>query len=192
MIEFLFEYAVRGKFPNNEESESRTPVFLDNFGTPCAVGHLLQRSGEKGRAIAREVDRAFHLSYVHDMDVHSGAGLALADWATAHGLRLAELAMIQPGYQKDPAALTCSASFSIAATAVLGAFGLALRAAQPATAYAAKMAPFLLWASVLLLVAGAATAVCLVRYRRCHRDWCDAAEAGAERGQNDPMEVFIE
>lgn len=95
-IERLRAYRDRGLFPLNHEFPSAAiPIFVDDHGTHCAVGHLMQLAGleEAVQDIVRR-DR-----YVYVPDVESGA---LVDWVLGSGLTQEEAALIQPVYDPPP------------------------------------------------------------------------------------------
>lgn len=95
LLEELERYADAGRFPRNYVLPERNPVFIDPYGTPCAVGHLMIASGHAD--LAQRIDREMELAYVLDMDWPE-----IADWASAHGFTAPELAWIQPGYPPEP------------------------------------------------------------------------------------------
>ena len=49
MLNLLHNYTLNGLFPTNvdESFESRTPIFIDQFGVSCAVGHLILNSEDE-------------------------------------------------------------------------------------------------------------------------------------------------
>ncbi|MBL7938878.1 MAG: hypothetical protein JNL43_05915 [Flavobacteriales bacterium] len=89
----LEAYADGGRFPINDAVPGRAPVFIDDNGTACAVGHLMIVSGHVD--IADHVHRAMNLAYIHDIALPE-----VAQWATDHGFTTNELAWIQPTYQR--------------------------------------------------------------------------------------------
>jgi hypothetical protein len=95
LLEELERYADAGRFPRNHVVSQRNPVFIDPYGAPCAVGHLMIASGHA--ELAQRIDREMELAYVLDMDWPE-----IADWASAHGFTAPELAWIQPGYPPEP------------------------------------------------------------------------------------------
>lgn len=95
-IAWLAEYRATGVFPHNHVQVGRVPVFVDPHGTPCAVGYLLLRSGE--REVVREVVASDNLIRVPELAGHPG----LARWLEARGLTLEEAARIQPNYDNRP------------------------------------------------------------------------------------------
>lgn len=87
----LDAYAGRGLFPRNEVLPHRNPVFIDPYGTACAVGQLMIESGH--RDLAEDISRTMNLAYVKDMHRPD-----VLQWAAEHGFTEDELAWIQPGY----------------------------------------------------------------------------------------------
>jgi hypothetical protein len=86
-------YQLRGVFPQNEgQADHAVPIFVDNYDTACAVGHLMRDSGWTDEVAA--IQRANNLVYVSD--VHAGP---LVDWVLISGLTQEEAALIQPAYQ---------------------------------------------------------------------------------------------
>lgn len=81
-----------GRFPENLRGTGQQPMFVGDQGTRCAVGALLESTGdtELVQAIARERN----LSYVHELADEP----ALVTWLQDNGLELAEAAAIQPNY----------------------------------------------------------------------------------------------
>jgi len=91
LLDSLRAYRRAGRFPRNTEVPGRSPVFIDDEGRLCAVGHLTAVSA--GRDLAERIDARYHLADVRDMDLP-----AIDQWAEAHGFTRRELAMIQPWY----------------------------------------------------------------------------------------------
>jgi len=95
-LERLQRYARRGLFPFNEHVAGRAvPVFVDNYDTACAVGHLMRESGWK--EVVALIQSTNNLVYVTDRD----AG-PVAQWALTSGLTREEAALIQPAYEPPP------------------------------------------------------------------------------------------
>ncbi|HEX6962855.1 MAG TPA: hypothetical protein VF175_13380, partial [Lacipirellula sp.] len=93
----LRRYAHRGVFPINEHASDRAvPVFVDNYDTACAVGHLMRESGWGGEVAAIQAEN--NLVYVTDV-----TGGPVAAWVAGSGLTQEEAALIQPAYPLDPA-----------------------------------------------------------------------------------------
>lgn len=91
LLDTLNAYADRSRFPINRIMPGRTPVFIDDAGTACAVGQLMISSGYG--ALAHRIHREMNLAYIHSIDLPE-----VAEWATAHGFTTDELAWIQPTY----------------------------------------------------------------------------------------------
>lgn len=87
----LMVYQQIGNFPKNLYHNTRRPYFIDEFGTACAVGHLIQVSGEK--EFATRISQEMNVAYLMDMPYPE-----LDLWADKHGFSKEELALIQPGY----------------------------------------------------------------------------------------------
>jgi len=91
LLDTLNAYADRGLFPLNDAVPGRTPVFIDEDGTACAVGQLMISSGHA--ALAERIHNEMNLAYIRAIDLPE-----VAVWATAHGFTTDELAWIQPTY----------------------------------------------------------------------------------------------
>jgi hypothetical protein len=91
LLDALHRYWRAGRFPRNTEVPGRSPVFIDERGRLCAVGHLIAVSA--GRALAERIDARYHLASVRDMNAP-----VIRRWAERHGFTRRELAMIQPTY----------------------------------------------------------------------------------------------
>jgi len=91
LLDSLRSYRRAGRFPRNTEVPGRSPVFIDDEGRLCAVGHLIAVSA--GRDLAERIDAQYHLADVRDMDLS-----IINRWAETHGFTRRELAMIQPWY----------------------------------------------------------------------------------------------
>jgi MYXO-CTERM domain-containing protein len=92
LLDELHIYAERGDFPKNLDfPDRRVPYFIDEFGTACAVGHLMIVSG--AAQLAHEIARDENFDHVADIE-HPGVG----PWLAANGLTAAEAAWIQPEY----------------------------------------------------------------------------------------------
>jgi hypothetical protein len=95
----LEAYARAGVFPQRRSDDGhgpRRPLFIDDRGVHCAVGELIRASGAP--ELARAIHERWEHAYVTEID-----SPALRAWAAAHGLRLGELAMIQPTYGEGSA-----------------------------------------------------------------------------------------
>lgn len=91
LLDSLKSYALQKRFPINNHHTERTPCFIDDFKTHCAVGHLMKVSGHG--------DLAQHISTEHNYDyIHDIKTAGVNEWAVDHGFTQDELAWIQPGY----------------------------------------------------------------------------------------------
>ncbi|MFC7226192.1 hypothetical protein N0B31_02155 [Salinirubellus salinus] len=91
-LDRLREYRARGQFPRNRHHERRTPVFVDDSGTHCAVGHLLRE--DERSDLVRPVRERNNTLRVEDLPADD----PVVAWGAANGFTRAELARIQPAY----------------------------------------------------------------------------------------------
>jgi len=91
LLSDLSDYAKKGEFPINSYHWERTPYFIDNAGTACAVGHLIIQSGHS--ELAQRVSNEMNYAYIEDMPFQE-----IEIWASEHGFTVDELKWIQPGY----------------------------------------------------------------------------------------------
>ena len=91
LLDILENYAARKIFPTNLYHAKRTPYFIDDFGVHCAVGYLIEQSGNE--ELALEISKEFNYDYIEDI-----ASLEMIAWAKKFGFTLDELKWIQPGY----------------------------------------------------------------------------------------------
>ena len=95
----LQAYIDSGTYPQySDYPGGRRPVFIDDAGTLCAVGHLIAM--DAGRAEAERINRLYRYHYLEDMPDST-----LLAWQAGSGFSLRELAMIQPAYdwEQQPA-----------------------------------------------------------------------------------------
>ncbi len=93
-------YRMRGRFPQNEHhAQLAIPIFVDHYGTACAVGHLMRESG--WQQVVDTIERENNLVYVPD--IKTGP---VVHWIVYSGLTQEEAAMIQPIYDPPPADAT--------------------------------------------------------------------------------------
>lgn len=91
-LDELREYRHAGEFPiNTRHPGARVPYFIDDYGTACAVGHLMIESGAED--LAREIVRDENNAWVMEMQTPG-----LASWVESSGLSAEEAAWIQPTY----------------------------------------------------------------------------------------------
>ncbi|HRD53452.1 MAG TPA: hypothetical protein PKY96_12470 [Flavobacteriales bacterium] len=96
LLNRLGAYADGRRFPQNLVLAERNPVFIDPFGTACAVGWLMIESGYG--EVAKAISAGFNLGYVHEIIADDRFAAPVVAWADAHGFTADELAWIQPGY----------------------------------------------------------------------------------------------
>lgn len=96
LLNRLGDYANGRRFPQNLVLAERNPVFIDPFGTACAVGWLMIESGHG--EVAKAISAGFNLGYVHEIIADERFQAPVAEWAIEHGFTADELAWIQPGY----------------------------------------------------------------------------------------------
>ncbi len=92
-LDILHDYWTNGVFPINTGHRERTPYFIDNYGTACAVGQLVIETGFGD--VAKRIHDENNYAYIRDLNVQYPE---LQLWADANGLEMDELAWIQPGY----------------------------------------------------------------------------------------------
>lgn len=92
LLDELGAYREAGTFPRNQLVPGRVPVFVDDDGVHCAVGHLLHRTGQD--EIVQSIRASRNLALLPDLLDEPG----LEAWLDAHGLEAAEAAWIQPAY----------------------------------------------------------------------------------------------
>jgi hypothetical protein len=99
LLDTLNAYADRGRFPMNTALPGRSPVFIDDAGTACAVGQLMIASGHAD--LAQRIHEQMNLAYIRDIALPE-----VAAWASTNGFTTDELAWIQPTYEhmkhRDP------------------------------------------------------------------------------------------
>lgn len=96
LLDRLLEYADARTFPQNQVLAYRNPVFIDPYGTACAVGWLMIESGHEALAVA--IRDGFNTGYIQEIVADPRFAAPVAEWARAHGFTADELAWIQPGY----------------------------------------------------------------------------------------------
>lgn len=91
LLNLLDEYIQRGKFPINSAKEGRAPCFIDEFGTICAVGYLVEQTA--GTALAEHINKNHQYDFIEDINI-----IELDQWIAQSGFSEREIAMIQPTY----------------------------------------------------------------------------------------------
>jgi len=91
-LDWLREYWKAGQFPKNIHFPGRkVPYFIDNWGTPCAVGYLMIRSGHWD--VAAKVAAHENNAYVREIKTPEAH-----KWIANSGFTAQECALIQPSY----------------------------------------------------------------------------------------------
>jgi hypothetical protein len=91
LIEELDAYRVAGRFPQNHYRFDRIPVFIDEHGTHCAVGHLMRCNGHEDLALRTAAkDNYIWVKDITDPDV--------VKWQIESGFTMEELKLIQGAY----------------------------------------------------------------------------------------------
>lgn len=94
LIALLEDYKETGVFPKNRHFETRRPVFIDEDGNLCAVGHLIAQT--EGLETAEEINRNHKFDYIKDIEPKLIDG-----WLAVNGITKNEAAMIQPAYHSE-------------------------------------------------------------------------------------------
>ncbi|MCB9677691.1 MAG: hypothetical protein H6737_21475 [Alphaproteobacteria bacterium] len=105
----LRAYVAAGRYPHNHvlpagrerthpvdgafrSGSGRTPVFVDEHDTPCAVAHLMRASG--AHDLVERIRRERNTAFVHELSDVDGVAM----WVDESGFTIDELARIQPTY----------------------------------------------------------------------------------------------
>ena len=94
LLAHFSDYIAKGTTPKNEHLPWRTPVFIDDEGTICAVGYLIEQSA--GRDVAEKIAKSHRYSYIEEI---AKAMPEVQQWVADSGFTLEELGSIQPGYE---------------------------------------------------------------------------------------------
>lgn len=91
-LDLLHEYWTRGQFPLNiDYKNERRPCFIDDNGTICAVGYLVEKTA--GREAAEQInDRHMYQEIMEMQDP------MIFEWMQQNGVTEEECAIIQPSY----------------------------------------------------------------------------------------------
>ncbi len=92
VLQKLKRYGQKGEFPTNLYHSYRQPYFVDYKNVHCAVGHLLQQTGEL--ELVTQIRTENNYAYIHELTKYKRLG----EWAEEYGFTIDELAWIQPGY----------------------------------------------------------------------------------------------
>ena len=87
----LQQYADNKVFPVNKYHTSRQPYFVDDAGTNCAVGQMIDLSGHK--QLVAKISAAHNYDYIEDIKTEG-----VKEWASEFGFAMEELKWIQPAY----------------------------------------------------------------------------------------------
>ncbi|MDR6806638.1 hypothetical protein J2Y45_003830 [Dyadobacter sp. BE34] len=91
LLDLLRDYRSAGLFPKNYERNERKPCFIDQNGTICAVGYLIEQTA--GRAAAEDINSRHKYDTILEMNDRK-----VDEWIAGSGLSKEECAMIQPQY----------------------------------------------------------------------------------------------
>lgn len=92
-LDALRAYREQGRFPWNDVASIETPIFVDDRGTRCAMGHLLDEAGYSD--LVEQVRATDNLATVYEL----ASDGALDPYLDALGITVEEAAMIQPSYR---------------------------------------------------------------------------------------------
>ena len=92
-LDILKSYSAKGIFPKNLYHTKRTPYFIDKFGTACAVGELIIKTGYGN--LASEISAENNNGYIQELNIKYAE---ISQWANLYGFTTDELAWIQPCY----------------------------------------------------------------------------------------------
>lgn len=94
ILDHLHTYWQREQFPiNTAYPNERKPCFIDEKGTICAVGYLIEQTA--GLATAEAINEQYQYATITEM---TDKLPEIEQWATENGLTVNECAMIQPTY----------------------------------------------------------------------------------------------
>jgi hypothetical protein len=91
-LNILQQYWMNKQFPiNNHHRGQVVPYFIDDFGTACAVGEMVRKTGFE--TFAKKVQAESNYAFIEDMEYPE-----LNSWAKEFGFEEMELRWVQPGY----------------------------------------------------------------------------------------------
>lgn len=93
ILEAFQTYIDKGTTPRNVDLPWRTPVFIDEEGTICAVGYLIQST--EGRELPEKIASAHRFDFIEDI---AQAMPEVRHWVDDSGFTLEEIQTIQPAY----------------------------------------------------------------------------------------------
>ena len=88
------KYIAKGTTPKNADLPWRTPVFIDEEGTICAVGYLIESS--VGRELPEKIAKKHRYDFIEDIAADMPEVRA---WVAESGMTLEEIQTIQPAYE---------------------------------------------------------------------------------------------
>ena len=91
----LDRYIQKGTTPRNQDLPWRTPVFIDEDGTICAVGYLIESTA--GRALPEKIAKVHRYDFIEDIAKDMPE---VQQWIADSGLTLEEIQTIQPAYDE--------------------------------------------------------------------------------------------
>ena len=93
-LDRLHDYWRQAEFPRNTYvAGRRVPVFIDHFGTYCAVGYLMSETGYDN--LAQSINRKDRFVFIEELD-----NWQVDNWLKEHGFSRKEAALIQPTYSE--------------------------------------------------------------------------------------------
>jgi hypothetical protein len=95
ILAHLDAYIAKDTTPKNAHVPWRTPVFIDDEGTICAVGYLIQQTTTP--ALPAKIAREHRYDFIEDI---AAAMPEVAAWVADSGFTLDEIAHIQPAYSE--------------------------------------------------------------------------------------------
>ena len=95
ILDALARYIEKGATPRNYDLPWRTPVFIDEEGTICAVGYLIESTA--GRALPEKIAKAHRYDFIEDIAKDMPE---VQQWIEGSGLTLEEIQTIQPAYEE--------------------------------------------------------------------------------------------
>jgi hypothetical protein len=91
----LARYVAKGTTPRNLDLPWRTPVFIDEEGTICAVGYLIEST--VGRDLPEKIAKQHRYDFIEDIARDMPE---VQKWIADSGLTLEEIQTIQPAYEE--------------------------------------------------------------------------------------------
>jgi hypothetical protein len=95
ILQALEKYIAKGTTPRNLDLPWRTPVFIDEEGTICAVGYLIEST--VGRELPEKIAKQHRYDFIEDIARDMPE---VQQWVADSGLTLEEIQTIQPAYDE--------------------------------------------------------------------------------------------